>query len=67
VAQTIKVRLAEIDAPDKGQPFAGRSMSSLCYRQQAEIHPKTKTVTTGLWLASTALASMPMRQWCETG
>ena len=68
--QMIKVRLAEIDAPEKGQPYADRSkqhLSSLCYDQQAEIHPKTKTVTTGLWLASTALASMPMRQWCETG
>ena len=44
-AQTIKVRLAEIDAPEKSQPFADRSkqhLSSLCYRQQAEIHPTTK-------------------------
>ena len=42
--QTIKVRLAEIDAPEKGQPFGERSkqhLSSLCYRQQAEIHPQT--------------------------
>ena len=44
-AQTIKVRLAEVDAPEKSQPFADRSkqhLSSLCYRQQAEIHPTTK-------------------------
>ena len=44
-SQTIKVRLAEIDAREKSQPFADRSkqhLSSLCYRQQAEIHPTTK-------------------------
>jgi endonuclease YncB( thermonuclease family) len=44
-SQTIKVRLAEIDAPENGQPFAVRSkqhLSSLCYRQEAEIHPKTR-------------------------
>jgi endonuclease YncB( thermonuclease family) len=37
-AQTIKVRLAEIDAPEKGQPFADRSkqhLSSLCYASPA--------------------------------
>ena len=43
--QTLIIRLAEIDAPEKRQPFGERSkqhLSSLCYRQQAEIQPKTK-------------------------
>ena len=43
--QMIKVRLAEIDAPEKGQPYADRRkqhLSSLCYGQQAEIDPKTR-------------------------
>ena len=43
--QSLKIRLAEIDAPEKRQPFGERSkqsLSSLCYRQQAAIQPKTK-------------------------
>lgn len=36
----VKIRLAEIDAPEKAQPFgqqSKQSLSSLCYRKQAEI------------------------------
>jgi micrococcal nuclease len=41
----VAVRLAEIDAPEKAQPF-GRSskelLSELCFRKQAEIRPSSR-------------------------
>ena len=43
--EQIKVRLAEIDAPEKAQPFGARSkesLSDLCYLQQAAIRPTAK-------------------------
>lgn len=38
--QQVKVRLAAIDAPEKGQPYGNRAkqaLSDLCYMQQASI------------------------------
>jgi len=43
--KTIKVRLADIDAPEKAQPFGQRSkehLSALCFQKQAEVMPKTR-------------------------
>ena len=41
-AQTIKVRLAEVDAPEHHQPFGTRSrehLSGLCFGKRAEVRP----------------------------
>lgn len=40
----ITIRLAEIDAPEKAQPFGERSkqhLSSLCFNRMAEVRPLT--------------------------
>ena len=43
--EQVKIRLAEIDAPEKKQPFGNRSrqsLSDMCFKKQAEIKPQTK-------------------------
>lgn len=44
-AQTVTVRLAEIDAPEKAQPFGQRSrqaLAALCFKRQARVSVQTK-------------------------
>lgn len=43
--EQIKVRIAEIDAPERRQPFGAaskRSLSDLCFKVRAEIRPTTR-------------------------
>lgn len=43
-AETVKIRLAEIDAPEKGQAFGDRSkehLSKLCFGRQAHVQVDT--------------------------
>lgn len=43
--ETVKIRLAEIDAPEKAQAFgtvSKQSLSDLCFKAQAEVRPQTK-------------------------
>lgn len=43
--QQVKIRLAEIDAPEKGQPFgtqSKKSLSDICFGKQAKVTPRVK-------------------------
>ncbi|HEX6361889.1 MAG TPA: thermonuclease family protein [Albitalea sp.] len=40
--RTVSIRLAEIDAPERGQPFSRQSrqrLAALCFRQAAQVRP----------------------------
>ena len=44
-SEKMKIRLPEIDAPEKRQPFGSRSkhsLSSMCLQKKAKIKPQTK-------------------------
>jgi micrococcal nuclease len=44
-AQTIIIRLAEIDAPEKRQPFGERNkqaLASMCFQKPAAVKPQTR-------------------------
>lgn len=68
--QTITVRLAEIDAPEKHQPFGMRSrehLAEVCFQKPAEIRPRT-TIATGARLrAWFARARMRAANRCAQG
>jgi micrococcal nuclease len=43
--QEVKIRLAEIDAPERHQPYgehAKQSLSDLCFGKQVEVQPRVK-------------------------
>lgn len=43
--EPVKIRIAEIDAPEKAQPFGTKSkqaLSDLCFGKQADVAPQTK-------------------------
>ena len=64
--QMLTIRLAEVDAPERGQPFAQRSkqhLAGLCFRREARVRPTTtdrygRTVARVAYAGSDASASM---------
>lgn len=42
--QNVKIRIAEIDAPEKAQPFGNRSrqhLAALCFKKRATVQPQS--------------------------
>jgi micrococcal nuclease len=60
--QQVKVRLADIDAPESKQPFGSRSkqaLSDLCYRKDARLETQGQDRYGRTIATSIALAGMP--------
>ncbi len=65
-ADTLHIRLAEIDAPEMGQAFGTKSrehLAGLCYKKPAVVSPRTRD-RYGRTVAWSAQGRMPVQSRC---